>query len=253
MFYLHTIQFATMSGLDLSVLFDYTTSTYAVYKNQLKDEILYSDSHVLFNLLLSKIVVPDEAFKWIVNRAESNVNIINSILENRVKFDKKYDQIVDILSASEFENLSCKQAYSLLLRNGLRLSLYEKHFFFTLLTNKKSYDWEEEYELKNIFTRYKHVHHFVDELICEAIQYADSHLLKNVVKAAAEQGIKYVFDSNTPSHAKVLSWLKRNIVKGCSGEENKLGWVCGPDSGRWPSTHLKDYIDTLACLYTIMS
>jgi hypothetical protein len=50
------------------------------------------------------------------------------------------------------------------------------------------------------------------------------------------------------THAAIMTWLMKNISKGKNDSEAMLGWTCGPDSAKWPSTDLKDYEETVSLL-----
>jgi hypothetical protein len=50
------------------------------------------------------------------------------------------------------------------------------------------------------------------------------------------------------THAAIMTWLMKNISKRKNDSEAMLGWTCGPDSAKWPSTDLKDYEETVSLL-----
>lgn len=221
------------------------------------------DQLPLLAFILNQSVVPDNAFLWIVESLRSSIELISFLIKQRLWLDQKMDTIIDMLQKCDNEMQSCNDLDRLLTENEIILTIYEKHYLFTLLTadekqdiilwnQDKPYDCSKSYPVRNISMNYIPTEDLLDDAFCEAARLADYKLMKNILTAAAEHNLQCQFDpENDPEHRKVLSWVQENIIKGCKGEKD-LGWSMGPDSAKWPSTELKDYVKTLDCLLQIM-
>lgn len=256
-----------MNGLSLSMWCSLSAPICNVF-NYIINRIVRSACHddlPLLNYILNQTVVPDDAFKWIAQSKRSNVDLISYLIKRRLWWDKQIDSIVNILEKTDRNFQSCTQIDKLLEENRIHLSIYEKHYLFALLTGEKSsdplekillqdkiYDCNASFPVVAISERYIPTADLIEEAFCETARLADHKMLKNIIRAAEENHLHCDFDPEYDSdHKEVLSWLQKNIVRGCSGDK-KLGWTDGPDSVKWPSTELKDYVKTLDCLYEIM-
>lgn len=220
----------------------------------------------LLYYILSQTVVPDSAFKCLAESVHSSIDIISCLINHRLLWDKKLENIVKILKQSEYKYLSCIEIDKLLEENRIYLSLYEKHCLFTLLTKNTSedplqqlfdryrtYNCDESFPIQNISLNHVTTESLLDEVFLKTAEFADHKMLKNIVAAAADNDLQCQFNpEENPEHKTVLSWLEQNVTKGCSGDR-RLGWSEGPDSAKWPATELKDYVKTLDRLYEIMS
>lgn len=242
-----------MSGLSLSFLCNLRASIYKVYESSIRSIIACSNVQdlSLLHYILSKTVVSDNVFQWIVQSTKSNSQIISCLIKNKLSFAQKLEQIMKVLDDSRLEQINCVELEKLLIKAHISLKSQEKHYLFTLLTNHDSNDYCKRFPVENIYNNHEPVDCLIDEAIHNAAYFADHVLLKHIIEAASQNGIKCEFDPEDPSHNKLLPWLKENIIKGCGGK-NDLGWRDGPDSGKWPSTELKDYLKTLLLLYEIM-
>lgn len=251
-----------MSGLTMSMLCSISDPICSVYNSNIRRIIRSNctENLPLLYYILNRSVVPDNAFRWLVESKHSSVPIISYLIEKRLWLDKTIQSIVSTLNKSDVEYLTCSEMDKLLDENCIVLTVYEKHYLFSLLAENRSMDpleklWEQPYDcgelypVNRISTNYTSTRTLLDEAICEAARLADHKMLTNILTAAADHELQYQF--NPKEHKDVLTWLKDNIAIGCSSDKT-LGWSTGPDSAKWPSTELKDYVKTLNCLYDLM-
>lgn len=256
-----------MSGLTLSMLCRVSVPMCSVFDSNIK-RIVRSACHEelpLLRYILSQTVVPNDAFKWFTESKGSDIDIISYLIKQHLLWDKKMEDIIMLLETSEdglIKNLeeeiySCTQLDNMLEANRIYLSIYEKIHLFNLLIGEKTEDTLDQDKLNklfpfsNIIAEYIPTQDLIHEAFFEAVRLADHKMLQSIKTAAEENGLYCVFNPECdPHHQEVLSWIEENIVKGCRGEN--LGWSEGPDSAKWPSTELKDYVKTLDCLCDIM-
>ena len=221
----------------------------------------------LLRYMLSQTVVPDDAFKWITQSKRADIDITSYLIKQHLSWDKKIEDILKLLETSEDGSIietaednfySCTQIDNLLEANRIHLSIYEKIYLFTLLIGEKTEDTLDQDKLNTLFPVSNILHNWItieellDDAFCEAARLANHKMLQSIKTAAEENGLYCVFNPEyNPHHEEVLSWIEENIVKGCRGEKD-LGWSEGPDSAKWPSNDLKDYVKTLNCLYDFM-
>lgn len=255
-----------MNGLSLSMLCSLAEPICSVFNDFIRRIVKYNSLKELplLYFILSQTVVPDNSFKWLVSSMRSSIDIISCLIKHRLWLDNRVDSILRLVEDSEEDEISCSELDEVLLQNNIYLSVYEKHYIFRLLSKQERQDsslyWKEgdfyecnkPYPIRNISVNYRPTKDLVMDAICQAADLADHALLRQILTAASTFDIPCAFDPQTHvEHAEVLAWIHENILKGCKGEKN-LGWIEGPDSAKWPSTELKDYVKTLDCLYAIM-
>lgn len=239
---------------------DLSVNIYKAFNNKLKRIIHHNrvDQMCLLHHILKQSVVPDEAFKWLTESTRSSVELISCLIKERLCLDKKIQNVISALDEWDRQYMSCDSVDLLLKDNNIDLSLYEKVFLFSLLTGDTDMEdicsnYKDSFPIKNISLNYDSTVNLLDDAFCKAARLADHKLLKNIVKAAGVHNLCCEIDPDTDlEHKKVIDWLNENVIKGIQGE-NRLGWKEGPDSAKWPSTKLHDYIKTLDCLYENMS
>ena len=259
-----------MSGLTLSMLCRVGTPICIVFNSNISRIIRSAcyEELPLLRYIISQTVVPDDAFKWITQSKRSDIDIISYLIKQHLSWDKKIDDILKLLETSEDDSLletseddsySCTQIDNMLEANRIYLSIYEKIHLFTMIIGDKNslgqdkpYDHNMAFPWAKIFEDCLTTEDLIDEAFCEVARLADHKMLQCIKTAAEKNGLYCEFDPEyNPHHKEVLSWLEDNIARGCRGEKD-LGWSEGPDSVKWPSTELKDYVKTLNCLYDIM-
>ena len=110
-----------MSGLTLSMLHSLSAPICSVFDSNIK-RIIRSGSHEEFPLLrhiISQTVVPDDAFKWLAQSKQTNIDIISYLIKQRLSWDKKLDAILKVLESSEEEFYSCTQIDNMLEANRI--------------------------------------------------------------------------------------------------------------------------------------
>lgn len=248
-----------MSGLSVVMLCELSSDLFKVLNYKLRNILQRNrvEQLPLLCYILEQSVVPDNAFKWFTESSRSSVELISCLIKHRLCLDKKIESVVDILDDNGKEYLSCDEVDLLLRENNIELSLYEKYFVFTLLigdvnSDDITYKCNQQFPAKNIYSNYSITADLVDDAFCNAARFADHKMMKNIQTAAEEHHLQCEIDPDSDSeHQKVLTWVQENVAKGCRSEGD-LGWCDGPDSGKWPSTKLHDYIKTLDCLYESM-
>lgn len=240
-----------MGSLPLEVVSPLCIELDSVYKKYIRDilENPSSEDLQLLQIILNKTVVPDEAFSWIAQNYHSNVKIISYIIKRKLYGDRIIKRVIKALSCYGYRSFSANRIDVLLSESNISLNTYERNYLFSLLMGKKldPSNFDKLYPFENIADNFKTVDTLVHEAICDAAYLTDYRILKNLIEAAKQNNIDFKFVPET-EHKKIFSWLQTNIVKGLTTEE-RLGWENGPDSAKWPSSNLKDYITTLACLF----
>lgn len=240
-----------MSALALQVLSPLCVDLDAVYRKYIKCilENPCSEDIQFLQCILNKTTVPDEAFSWISENYRSNVKTISCIIKRRLYMDKLIKKVLKALSGYEYNSFSANRIDAFLTESHISLNTYEKNYLFTLLMETKfsSLNFDKLYPFENITKNFKSTESLVHETICNTAYLADCKILKDVIEAAKQNNIEFKFIPET-DHKKLFSWLKTNIVKGLTTPD-RLGWESGPDSAKWPSINLSDYINTLACLF----
>lgn len=239
-----------MSALSYTTLAPLCLDLDSVYKKYIKCILQNPSSEdlQLLQCILKKTVVPDKAFYWIAQNRRSNVKVISYIIKRKLYVDKLIKKVIKALTVYEYNSFSASSIDVLLSDSNIPLNVYEKNYLFSLLMEKKvsPQNFDKLYPFENITKNFKDTAALLEEAICDIAYLADCKGLKNMIEAASQNNIHFKFDPEA-KHEKLFSWLKTNIVKGCTSED-RLGWESGPDSAKWPSFNLSDYITTLACL-----
>lgn len=244
-----------MTALPLSVLAPLCLDLDNVYKKYIKCILQNPSSEDIqfLQCILNKTVVPDDVFTWISENYRSNAKIISFIIKRKLSTDKLVKRVINFLSGFEYNSFSAIRIDTLLSESNISINTYEKNYLFTLLMGKKFAveNFDKLYPFDNIKLNFKDTQTLVGKAICTSAYLADCKLLRNLIDAAKQNNINFKFNLENNDHENVYSWLKSNISKGCTTND-RLGWDEGPDSAKWPSFNLKDYIDTLSCLFETM-
>lgn len=255
-----------MSALSLSMLCTVSAPICSVFCSIVNRIVMKNsiEELPLLYYIFNQSIVTRIAFKRLTQSMHSSVEIIYCLIKYRILLDKIIDSTVKIIEKSGLEHISCNDLENLFVKNNNPISLYEKHYIFTLLTehHKKDtleqrchpvYNCNETFPVNNILANYTPIDTIIDDAICESARLADHLMLKHIIVAASDNDLKCSFNPEAnPVHKEIISWLQENIVKGCNGD-TRLGWQAGADSAKWPSTDFKDYIKTLDRLHKIMS
>lgn len=240
-----------MGSLSLEVVAPLCLELDTVYRKYIQSILKNPSSEdlQLLQIILNKTVVPDEAFSWIAQNYHSNVKIISYIIKRKLYGDRMIKKVLKALDCYGYNSFSANKIDVLLNESNISLNTYEKNYLFSLLMGKKlnPNNFEKLYPFENIADNFKSTETLVHEAICNVAYLADCKILKALIEAAKQNNIEFKFIPEN-DHIKLFSWLKTNIVKGLTTEE-RLGWDSGPDSAKWPSINLSDYINTLACLF----
>jgi DNA-directed RNA polymerase subunit L len=225
-------------------------STVDIYEKYFKMAILRED-FTLINGILNKIVVPNKA---LVSAATYEIQKL--IIDHKIKFDVFINKLRLTFQKNLCTDISFSALSKLLDDDDDDVNIYHKYFVYLLLTNNEKYDWipndvNKQYPVENVFNNYKVLYRQIDEAFCSAVYYTNTGCLKNLISLIKEYNIPYKFqpDCHGP-HSDTLIWIKNNILQGKDG--SAMGWRSGPDSGRWPSTVLQDYEDTLIIITEFM-
>jgi hypothetical protein len=231
---------------------------YEVYfRNTLSASEMDLTKKTLFNHLCKKenFIIPDSIFSWIAKHGEDvSVDSICLLLKRKKILDNYVDGVIKICTNKKIDKLSWSKLDELLMEHNIERNTAHKLYIFKLLANcKLENHYYLEWPVENIATRYKNLAAIVDEFVCEAAYLANSNVLRAFTAALILKNITYEFAlDSVPKHANILKWLRENISKGRNNPEAHLGWTCGPDSARWPSTVLQDYEETEALLMSII-
>ena len=234
-----------------SLFSDLASATDAVFikhlKNILKRKCSDADFQVLI-FLVNNIVIPDDIFEYIANCCFVRKDSLSYIIQRRLMFDEKIVQLVNLLEDLQIELMELTEVDNIMHDNGFQISECEKNYVMSLLCegNKTKCD---QFSIKNIQKNYKTTQSLLQNATCTIIQLADAKMLKTFMECMQSQGIIFCFNSKESSqHKRLYEWLKENIIRGLTTND-RLGWQSGPDSGKWPSTSLRDYVQTLCQLY----
>jgi hypothetical protein len=172
------------------------------------------------------------------------------LLKRKINVDNYLNKIVHICVKANCEMLSLNELDKLLIAHNLERYISHKLHVIKLLSGFNLVDaYRLEYPVKNILKNNKDINACIDEFICRAAHLADSQNLETFTQAVLLNNTSYKFKPlENQTHAVIMTWLTKNISKGKNDSEAMLGWTCGPDSAKWPSTDLKDYEETVSLL-----
>jgi hypothetical protein len=172
------------------------------------------------------------------------------LLNRKINVDNYLNKIVDICVKANCEMLNLNELDKLLIAHNLERNISHKLHVIKLLSGFNLVDaYRLKYPVKNILKNNKDINACIDEFICRAAHLADSQNLETFTQALLLNNTSYKFKPlENQTHAAIMTWLMKNISKGKNDSEAMLGWTCGPDSAKWPSTDLKDYEETVSLL-----
>lgn len=213
----------------------------------------YSD-HSDFYLLqeiLKCTALPDDIFDFIANCSSVESYVLDHIIKVRLYLETRIQAIIDRISDLEYEIISAGDLNNIIDSDNLTLLPFEKDYIFTLLHENSCSDMQTRYPADNIKHHYKSTQSLLGCAIRKVIHLADYEMLRTFYECMQNNNIHFKFEyGESDQHYDLYKWLIDNIVKGCTSN-NRLGWKCGPDSGKWPSTSVQNYIKTLAFLYEL--
>lgn len=235
------------------MIFEIDSSVEKILSKYLKGVISRYSDESDFELLiqiLNSTVVPSDIFNFIANCSGVELNVLDYIIKRRLNLDTKVTMVIKSLCDSKYDSVSVLELYHLLEGiENLQLLPFEKLFVASLLRGDDPFTSIERFPSTNIEKRYQSTQSLLDEAICKVIYMADYEMLRHFLHCIKINSLNFHFDhTESGQHHKVFKWLTDNIVKGCTTTQ-KLGWRSGPDSGKWPSTNLENYVKTLSCLY----
>ena len=222
-------------------------------KSSVGVSVTSSETRTLLSFLIRKqnFIIPDKIFSWIAAAGE-NVSLSDMclVVDKKKRLERYVNTIISICQTEHFDWLSLRKLDEILIEHNLDCNTSSRIYILKLLSNFNikgaSY---KQYPVENIAMHYKKLESCIDELICEAAYLANYKVLKNFIAVMGLKFMTYKFQpSLNSSHSNILNWIKNNILKGEKEPEALLGWTCGPDSARWPSTKLDDYKQTLSLL-----
>jgi hypothetical protein len=222
-------------------------------KSSVGVSVTSSETRTLLSFLIRKqnFIIPDKIFSWIAAAGE-NVSLSDMclVVDKKKRLERYVNTIISICQTEHFDWLSLRKLDEILIEHNLDRNTSSRIYILKLLSNFNikgaSY---KQYPVENIAMHYKKLESCIDELICEAAYLANYKVLKNFIAVMGLKFMTYKFQpSLNSSHSNILNWIKKNILKGEKEPEALLGWTCGPDSARWPSTKLDDYKQTLSLL-----
>lgn len=201
------------------------------------------------------IVFPDEIFtKWI-RTTEYTFSLADMLclIERKQDLDKYIDSVKKACIQDKYEELCLNQLEILLTDNNLERKPSHFVYLLNLMSNFELDAVHLLYPVKNLFRNYKSLETCIDQLVCDAAYLADHKILNTLFTALIMKSIPYKFlPSSNERHGKVMNWIKKNISRAEEFPNAALGWCCGPDSARWPSTQLDDYKKTLMLLNDVI-
>lgn len=220
--------------------------------NHFNEALNKKDIILMKNIIIDhKIILPDNTLKCFSLIANDTDHEIFTFL---IKSKLKLDELIQI-TLNKLSNYKIICIHKLLkICKPFLINEYYQDYIVSLLTNKQLFcylngdmDIYEEHEVTNISSNYKNVHHFVDAAICQISYLAYPNILQNILNACKIANFNYRYLWNpSKEHYEIIGWLMKNISRGCCGEH--VGWKDGPDSERWPSTNLNDYVKCYSIL-----
>ncbi|KAF5281920.1 hypothetical protein FQR65_LT14446 [Abscondita terminalis] len=145
--------------------------------------------------------------------------------------------------------IDCIGVLTPLVDHNLNHNISDKLNIMKLLAGLNYNQYHKNYPAENILENFECIDNWIDELICEIAELADTKFLKNIFDLLSLENISFKFHlSHNSRHDAVLTWLNQNISKGRTNGASLLGWQSGPCCQRWPSVNLIDYENTLSML-----
>jgi hypothetical protein len=233
-----------------------------IYMKHLNNLILYEDTHQtklnLFTLMNREdFIIPSEIFLKMSHYIKNaNVEIFVKLLQKRKFLDKYVHTFVDICRKENVSLLSYSKLYALLTAHGLEKNVSHIYYLLDLLSNHNLQNiCTKEFPVLNILQNHQTVVSCIDQFVCNVSYIADYKKLQiAILSLKLNKDVLYRFKPHeNVKHSQILHWVKEIISKGNSDPDAQLGWTCGPDSARWPSTKLQDYKETLTLLTLLSS
>lgn len=233
-----------------------------VYEAYLKNSIRSSDlqKKKIFDYLIQKpdFVISDNIFEWTAtNGVDMGLTELGLLLNKKKTMDNYINSIVDICQKKKIEYLNSNELDELLKEHGLERCISFRMHVLELLTCfniDEAIENGTRYPVEHLTRKYEKLYKCVDEFICDAAYLANCKILKSFVTALFLINFEYKFQpSINERHSRIINWIRRNISNGEQNPSIRLGWTDGPDSGRWPSTELNDYKETLSVLELMLA
>lgn len=228
---------------------DLYTSTVATLRKHLQKALISNDEYsaktILFQLGMQ---VPLEAFHWITRHRDPSLSLLDLLFHRKLLCDDSIKLLKDSLARSGTQFISLSALDTVLFQTFSHTCQNDIFYIQELLSNNavSTYrysdadDTDRLFPIENLTTNYVTVSQCVDDIILETVYYAQPNILDKVLLLLQRYNIPYSFDPLAPGKQKaVFQWLLGNLSKIGRGE--RLGWTCGPDSGKWPSESPADY------------
>lgn len=180
------------------------------------------------------IFIPFEVYSWIIDFHEPSLHILDFIFEKQLHSDKFITKIKNCFYEKDVSVTEFKEIIKPLLPEVNDNDMY---FLQKLLSNDDEFNLNK-FPLSNIWTRYKNIYNCLNELVCDTIYFAQPNILQKIICLIHKHGIPFAFSPNKCGKQKaVYEWLMDNVGRNAG----TVGWQCGPDSAKWPSTDVNDY------------
>lgn len=187
----------------------------------------------------------------------TSLNIIEKLIESKIKNDDFVGEIYSYCKLHDIESVNINDIDKIVTHFNLE-NEYDncnRYTIINLFVNKNNYnctkdDYWTHLHSDNLLRHYKNIVYLSNKILCDAAYYSNSSFLVNFISVVKKYKININFDPmSEPTHRQIFDWLCTNIEKARNGLT--VGWRCGPDSGRWPSTDPVEYENVRSLLKEI--
>lgn len=241
-------------------------SSRVIYQRFLKNSIL-GDKHEMLNNILKNVIMPNEVFKWCtLNVHKTDDCLIKSLVTKKLELDNFINTVMRICYDNDAHGcnfIKLGNLYSIVDQlksaNTIPTTLPYKTLLCELVTgggDQSFSNWNNQDKMvkfQNIMENYKDAIYCIDQAVCDSAYFANVELLRSFIDTLQQHNLHFKFDPiKHVRHQKLVGWIQKNIEIGEKDPMAHLGWKSGPDSGRWPSTNVSDYKNTLCLLCSLM-
>lgn len=224
------------------------TSELSVLKQQLKHALMTNDRFLANNSFMRLgYQVPVEAFTWITLHPDPSLPLLDLLFHRQLLCDDFIHSFLNSVCASELTVYDVMQHLIAKTDSYCRNDVY---FLQELLTGGNPCSLKP-FPRTNIIKDYADIMLCVDDIVIETAYFAQPKILSKIVQLIRRYDLNYNFKPfERGKHKAVHTWIAGNFEAVKMGKPP--GWICGPDSGKWPSTNIADYEEVWNLLKQLM-
>lgn len=240
-----------MDRLEKELQYQLIISTRDLYEKYINIAISQNNYQLVHNIL-EKVVIPDNAIYWMALRDTSDIELLKKMFTKKLQCDIFIEQLDDVFHHECITHLTIYRLREVIKRHFPSINQYFRIFLEKLLILNDNYllvdHYSKSYPANNISINYNNISWSIDKAVCEAIYFTQYEFLEKLYQVITRNNLKFKLEIKyNLEHKQLIKWLEDNISEGRNGLP--VGWTEGPDSAKWPSTSLEDYVKTMEIVH----